>query len=137
YAPPFDPQGSNDSRHFVLRTTFANTAEELKEPYLGTVAEVWDLIQRDLETAKELLPENYVTTEIQPKGRANKYAAAAMLSRVYFITGQHDKALAETDFVIGSSMYNLQDRKSVEKVKRVEPDGRRISTTILYFLSTR
>jgi len=132
YAPPFDPQGSNDSRHFVLRTTFANTAEELKEPYLGTVAEVWDLIQRDLETAKELLPENYVTTEIQPKGRANKYAAAAMLSRVYFITGQHDKALAETDFVIGSSMYNLQEDPIVAFNRTGADDAKEVIWEIPY-----
>ncbi len=109
YAPPFDPNGSNSTRHFVLRTDYVTNPEDLKNPTLGTVAEVWAQIQNDFEKAKELLPESYVTSEIQPKGRANKYAAAGMLTRVYFITGQHDKAKAECDFILSSSMYDLSE----------------------------
>ncbi|MFC5411168.1 RagB/SusD family nutrient uptake outer membrane protein [Larkinella bovis] len=109
YAPPFNPNGSNESRHFVLRTDYVRTAEELKNPKLGSVAEVWAQIQSDLEKAKDLLPESYVTTETQPKGRANKFAASGMLSRVYFITGQHAKAKAECDFILASSLYNLSE----------------------------
>jgi hypothetical protein len=109
YAPPFDPNGSNDSRHFVLSTEYLKTAEELKNPKLGSVAEVWAQIQSDLETAKELLPESYVSSETQPKGRANKFAASAMLNRVYFITGQHTKAQAECDFILASNMYDLTE----------------------------
>jgi len=107
YAPPFNPEGNNDSRHFVLRTKYVNKADELKNPPLGSVAEVWKQIQDDLEKAKGLLPESYVTSEIQPKGRANRFAASAMLMRVYFITGQHAKAEAECDYILGSDMYNL------------------------------
>jgi hypothetical protein len=107
YAPPLDPNGSNDSRHFVLRTDYVTSAEGLKEPKLGSVAEVWAQIQADFEKAKDLLPESYVTSETQPKGRANKFAASAMLSRVFFITGQHAKAKTECDFVLSSSMYDL------------------------------
>ena len=109
YMPPLDPNGSNDSRHFVLRTDYINKAEELKNPTLGSVAEVWAQIQGDLEKAKELLPESYVSTETQPKGRANKFAASGMLLRVYFMTGQHAKALAECDYILGSSMYDLSE----------------------------
>ena len=109
YAPPFDPNGSNESRHFVLRTTYVNNAEELKNPQLGSVAEVWEQIQDDLEKAKELLPESYVTNEVQPKGRANKFAASAMLSRVYFITGQHAKAEVECNYILNSAMYDLSE----------------------------
>jgi len=113
FAPPFDPDGNNDSRHFVLRTNYVNKTDELKNPQLGSVAEVWKQIQDDLEKAKELLPESYVTSEVQPKGRANKFAASAMLCRVYFMTGQHAKAEAECDFILGSDMYNLSEEPIV------------------------
>ena len=113
YAPPFDPDGNNNSRHFVLRTNYVNTATELKSPQLGSVAEVWKLIQDDFEKAKDLLPESYVTTEVQPKARANRFAASAMLCRVYFITGQHDKAEKECDYILGSDMYNLTEEPIV------------------------
>lgn len=126
YAPPFDPKGTNDTRHFVLRTDYVKTAEGLKEPYLGTVAEVWSLIQSDLEKAKELLPESYVTTETQPKGRANKFAASGMLSRVYFITGQHAKAKAECDVVLSSSMYDLSEDPIVAFNRTGAPNAREV-----------
>ena len=113
YAPPFDPTGSNNSRHFVLRTNYVNTVNELKNPYLGTVAEVWQQIQDDFEKAKSLLPESYVTSEVQPKARANRFAASAMLCRVYFMTGQHAKAEAECDYILSSNMYNLSEEPIV------------------------
>ena len=101
YAPPFDPAGANDKKFFVLRREYTNSSEAIRNPVLGSVAEVWAGIQEDLEEAKSLLPESYVTTEPAPKGRANKFAASAMLSRVYFITGQFAKAKTECDYVIG------------------------------------
>lgn len=132
YAPPFDPNGNNDSRHFVLRTEYIKTAEDLKKPYLGTVAEVWDLIISDLETARHLLPENYVTTETQPKGRANKFAASAMLARAYFITGQHDKAEAEYDLVINSNMYDLSEDPIEAFSRTAGEDAREVIWEIAY-----
>jgi len=101
FAPPFDPSGANDKKCFVLDTTYTNSASALKDPNLGTVGQVWASIQSDFEQAKNLLPEDYVTTEPAPKGRANKFAASAMLSRVYFITGQFAKAKTECDYIIG------------------------------------
>ena len=108
YAPPYDPAGTNDKGYFVLRREYTNSATALKNPKLGTVAEVWKAIQEDLEQAKSLLPESYVTTEPAPKGRVNKFAASAMLSRVYFITGQFAKAKTECDYVIGGP-YKLDN----------------------------
>jgi hypothetical protein len=112
YAPPFDPQGENGGRYFVLRRTYVNDPVELKEAPLGSVAEVWKSIQDDLEEAKELLPESYVTGE--GRSRANKFSASAMLCRTYFITGQHEKAKAECDFIIANGatpggLYDLTE----------------------------
>ena len=115
YAPPFDPNGNNDSRHFVLRTDFINKAENLRNPELGTVAEVWKQIQDDLEEAKQLLPESYGQREPQERGRANKFAASGMLMRVYFMTGQHAKAQTECDFILDSNngLYDLSEEPLV------------------------
>ena len=136
YAPPFDPNGSNESRHFVLRTNHVNNVEDLKNPQLGSVAEVWKLIQDDLEKAKDLLPESYVTTEIQPKGRANKFAASAMLCRVYFITGQHKEAKDECDYILGSDMYNLSEEPIVAFNRVGGADAKEVIWEIAYTTTT-
>lgn len=136
YAPPFDPKGSNDGRYFVLRTTYVNNAAELKNSPLGSVAEVWKTIQDDLEQAKSLLPESYVTSEVQPKGRANKYVASAMLSRVYFMTGQYAKAEAECDYILSSSMYDLSEDPIVAFNRTGGTDAREVLWEIPYTTTT-
>ena len=110
YAPPFDPQGSNEGRYFVLRRSYVSNAAELKNAPLGSVAEVWGSIREDLEEAKKLLSENYV--EGEGRSRANKFAASAMLCRTYFMMGEHEKAKAECDYIIengakGGGLYDL------------------------------
>ena len=132
YAPPFDPNGNNESRHFVLRTSYVTNAVELKNPQLGSVAEVWKRIQDDLETAKELLPESDVTTELQPKGRANRFVASAMLSRVYFMTGQHAKAEAECDYIVGSRRYDLSEDPIVSFDRTGGADAKEVIWEIPY-----
>ncbi len=111
YAPPFDPtetSDNNDKECFVLRTTFETNADELKNSTLATVREVYASIQKDFEDAKALLPETYLTNEISSRTRANRYVAAGMLARVYFITGQHSKAKAECDYLL-SGPFSLDD----------------------------
>ncbi|MDR3194377.1 MAG: RagB/SusD family nutrient uptake outer membrane protein [Tannerella sp.] len=132
YAPPFDPAGSNDGRYFVLRHEYVNKPEELKEGALGSVAEVWAAIRSDLEEAKALLPESYVTSEPQPKGRANKFTACAMLSRVYFITGEHGRAEQECDAILASSMYDLSEDPVVAFNRNGAANGREIIWEIAY-----
>ncbi|MFV0397667.1 MAG: RagB/SusD family nutrient uptake outer membrane protein [Bacteroidales bacterium] len=122
FAPPFDPNGANDGKYFVLRRTFTNSATEIKHAPLATVKEVWESIQKDFEDAKKLLPINYVTSEKDGKGRANKYAASAFLSRVYFITGQFSKAKDECDFVVEGGMYNLNS-DPIESFNRIAENG--------------
>lgn len=109
WAPPYDPSGANDSKHFVLCRTYVNGADEIKNGKLATVAEVYNAIVQDLKDAIAILPTTYVTTELSPRTRVNKYAAQAMLARVYFYMGQYALAKAQLDDVIGSGMYNLND----------------------------
>ena len=132
YAPPFNPDGNNDSRHFVLRTSYVNTVNEFKNPSLGSVAEVWRLIQDDFEKAKQLLPESYVTSEVQPKARANRFAASAMLCRVYFMTGQHDKARSECDYILGSDRYDLSEEPIVAFNRIGAADAREVIWEIAF-----
>ncbi len=109
WAPPYDPSGTNDTKHFVLCRTYVNGADEIKNGKLATVAEVYNSIVQDLKDAIALLPTTYVTTELSPRTRVNKYAAQAMLARVYFYMGQYALAKAQLDDVINSGIYNLND----------------------------
>ncbi len=111
FAPPYDPDGSNDGRYFTLRRKFETSSEELKESTLGSVAEVYAAIEEDWTNAKELLLEDNspVINEANIRTRACKYAASAMLMRLYFITGEYDKAEDECDFIINSEVYNLNE----------------------------
>jgi hypothetical protein len=111
YAPPYNPNGSNDGRYFTLRRTFTTSSEELKKPVLGSVAEVYAAIEEDWTQAKSLLFEDHtaLVNDINVRARANKFTASAMLMRLYFIKGEHAKALVESNYILGSTMYNLTE----------------------------
>ena len=113
WAPPFDPNGNNDGRFFVARREFTNSVEELKDPTLASVAEVYAGIEEDLTMAKSLLVEDpsSLVLELNVRARASKFAASAMLMRLYFITGQYDKAESECDYIInnGSGYFDLTE----------------------------
>lgn len=110
YAPPYNPNGSNEGRFFTLRRTYSTSSEELKKPVLGSVAEVYAAIEEDWTKAKSLLFEKHepLVNDVNARARANKVAASAMLMRLYFIKGEHQKALAECDYILGSSLYDLK-----------------------------
>jgi len=111
YAPPFDPNGSNDGRFFTFRREFVTTSTELKEPALGSVAEVYAAIEEDWTNAKALLFEDpsSLVSAFNLRARASKYAASAMLMRLYFIMGEHDKAEEECNYIINSGVYDLNE----------------------------
>jgi len=111
YAPPYNPNGSNEGRYFTLRREYSTSSEELKNPTLGSVAEVYTAIEEDWTNAKALLFEDHSTlvNELNLRARANKVAASAMLMRLYFIKGEHSKAQAECDYILGSSLYDLAE----------------------------
>lgn len=75
------------------------------------VTSVYQQIISDLLEAKEGLSENYLGADIvsstSERVRPNKFAAAALLSRVYLYTGQWDKAETEASIIIANNNYTL------------------------------
>ncbi|AKD03774.1 RagB/SusD family nutrient uptake outer membrane protein [Pontibacter korlensis] len=114
HLPWYKTEGGNDARILPLRTTFPSTGEEAASSKIGTVEEIWQQIVADLTKAKELLPETYMAGVHHPTyqhGRANKFAAAAMLARVHFQMGNWDEAMKELNFVIDQNggQYDLSE----------------------------
>ena len=91
---------------------------------MGSVAEVYAAIEEDWTNAKSLLFEDHTSlvNEINVRARANKVAASAMLMRLYFIKGEHDKALSECNYILGSSMYDLTE-DPIEAFNKNGADG--------------
>jgi hypothetical protein len=73
------------------------------------VSEVYKLITSDLLEAQSILPTNYVTSPAFPtaRARANKWAATALLARVYLYMKDYAKAETEANAIIASGMYGL------------------------------
>ena len=109
----YEPGGNNANKDIPLRTTFPNSMDDAKNPKMGTTQEVYDLIIADFLKAKEMLPEEYIEGSMHPsyQVRANKFAAAAMLAKTYFMMGQYDKALNELNFIIeqNNGTYDLSE----------------------------
>ena len=122
WAPPYNPGGDNTGKYFVLNRKYINGASEIKNASLATVEEVYTSIVQDLKEAVEVLPTSYVTSELSKRSRVNKYAAQAMLARVYFYMGKYALAKAQIDDVIGSGMYNLND-DPIQAFNKVAGEG--------------
>lgn len=99
FMPPYNE--TNAQKRFVpLITKLNQTQEALRNPYMGTVEEVYRQMVDDLKKAKDLLPET------NTRGRANKYAASALLTRVYWFMGNNTEALNECNFIISDAVDN-------------------------------
>lgn len=95
-----------------LRLKTPLSAEEANNPDYVTTDVIYKQIVSDLQQARELLPEAYREGVHHPSyrhGRATRYAAAAMLARVYFQLGDFAKALPELDYVIGGPFDLTED----------------------------
>ena len=108
------PGGTNDARQIPLRTIPASSYEDASSAKIGTVQEIWNQIIADFQKAYDLLPERYITGKMHASyqaGRANKFAAAAMLSRAYFAMGNYAKAKENASFVIdqNGADYDLSE----------------------------
>lgn len=68
------------------------------------VPEVYDLIIQDLQEAKNLLGDDYITGE---RVRANKSVASALLARTYLYLGQWQNAEIESSLLIGNNKFIL------------------------------
>lgn len=100
--------------HFYLASLFGDIPYITSTNYIVNnvvkrqpVLEVMRLAIEDLNAAKEHLSEDY-----SPFGnsrlRANKYAASALLARIYLNISDWEKAEKESSLIIDNAQYNLQ-----------------------------
>jgi len=73
----------------------------------ATVAEVYAQVFSDLKDAQNLLPATYVGSSAALKIRVNKWAATALLAKVYLYNKDYANAEAEATKVIGSGTYSM------------------------------
>lgn len=110
WCPPYDSNGSNDSKHIVVYRNNEKDTDVLKNGKMSTVKEVYDYIIKDLEDAIAVLPEEYYTGDNNKRMRANKYAAEALLARVLFYMGKFNEAKTHIDRVIAKTdLYELDN----------------------------
>lgn len=114
YCNAYVPGGANDAKQIPLLTSVATDYNDATNPKMGTVAEIWAQVQSDFEKAYTLLPERYIAGKMNVSyqaGRANKFAAAAMLSRTHFALGDYTKASEYASYVIDQNGgdYNLTE----------------------------
>ena len=126
WCPPYDSNntdGINDTKHFVLYTTYENSSDKLKNPELATTAQVYTQIVNDLKDAISILPESYYSGDNNNRMRVNKYAAQALLARVYFSMGNFAEAKTCIDAVIAKKdLYEL-DSDLVAPFNKMSGEG--------------
>lgn len=79
------------------------TSDVTAKPGRNTVAEVYTQIIEDLNNAKTLLASTSATTKVT----ATKYAASALLSRVYLYKGDNTNAISEANIVTSAADLKL------------------------------
>jgi hypothetical protein len=103
FCTPYEPGGANAERQIPLRVNKTSTYNEAVNPKMGSVQEIWEQIHSDFQKAYDMLPERFIAGKMHPSyqaGRANKFAAAAMLARTWFAMGDYGKAREFAAFVI-------------------------------------
>lgn len=86
---------------YISTSDYTKNSKVSKMP----VQEVYTHLISDLIAAKELLPENYITGE---RVHTNKWAASALLSRVYLYSGQWEEAESESTTLITNNLYTME-----------------------------
>jgi hypothetical protein len=97
------PAYPNDEKRLPLRLNQPLSYQEAVVSELASANDLYPQIVSDLENAKENLPERYIDGVHNPSyadGRADKFAAAALLAKVHFHMGNYADALTELNFVI-------------------------------------
>ena len=103
---------------------------------------IWQQVLDDLKAAKQLLPENYPTTE---RLRPNSATAGALLARTYLYLGRWAEAEAESDAIISSGVYGATlpapdlvfKKESTETIWQLQPVRANTNTLeALFFLPT-
>lgn len=119
--PPPGTPGFTTEKILPLRKNFTDAEAALNAEFVSTNV-IYDLIVEDLLAAITLLPGYYVDGIHHPSyefGRATRYAAHALLARVYFQLGEWDLAEAELNTVIdGNGGLFALDQDPIEAFNR-------------------
>lgn len=99
YCPAFP----NDEKRLPFRREQADNFDEAITSELASANDIYALMVDDLSRAVTLLPERY-DPDLHPlayaDGRANRFAASALLAKVLFQMGRFDEALTQLNYVI-------------------------------------
>lgn len=99
----------------VTATDYTQNEQKARTP----AAQVYQFIISDLQDAENLLGPDYTNADLETVStttrlRPNKWAAAALLARVYLQTGDYPNAIAEATKVIGqTNTYHLETLDNV------------------------
>jgi hypothetical protein len=106
FAPPYNQNGSNNTAYIPFKVKISTSKNEIISEELGTTEEIYNQIVEDLKIAKNMLPEAFKSATMLPNyecGRATKFTASALLSKVLFLKGDYAGAKVETDFIIAAA----------------------------------
>lgn len=113
YCPPYDPATVSQAV-LPMRDHVSISSDDALNNAPVPTSQIYDLMIADLKEAKELLPADYESgmhVSYKSRARATKYAASALLSRIYFMmrhfTGS-ESAMSELDYVINSGAFDLE-----------------------------
>ena len=107
WVPPYIQGGDNSLKTIPLKTVFDESPDAIRNPKIGTVEEIYAQMISDFTKAKEMIPASY-----NLPGKATTYSAASMLYRLYWLTGEKDKALDNINYAM-SGPYNLSEEPIV------------------------
>lgn len=65
---------------------------------------IYEQLIRDLTYCKQILPPSYLGADL---GRVTRYAASAVLAKIFMTIGEDQGARTELEYIIGSGMYSL------------------------------
>lgn len=119
--PPPGTPGFSTEKILPLRKNFTDAEAALNAEFVTTDV-IYDFILEDLQAAISLLPEKYIDGIHHPSyayGRVTRFAAHALLARVYFQLGQWELAGVELDQVIdGNNGLFALDQDPIEAFNR-------------------
>ena len=100
FSLPYNLDGTNSQLGVPIVTAAVSDASQIEYPSRNSVQEVYDFVVSDLNSAVTLLPE-------KNDFYADKYAAQALLARVYLQMDNYEGARDAANNVIENSGYSL------------------------------
>lgn len=136
YAPSPASADFESLKVLPLRNDFPENIEEANNVEFGTGRQIYDIILSSLDSALNLMPEQYVPGMHHPSfefGRANRIAASFLLMQVYFQLGEYQQALQQANYIIESGYYKL-DQDPIEAFNHSDPQkGNEVIWYALYY----